>query len=81
MATPLVLDALFNTFYPQYLITGGFTTAIAKGTNAILGVFLFCMGTGMEFKTAPTALKIAVVQTTTKIGVGVGIGFLITRFF
>jgi 2-keto-3-deoxygluconate permease len=81
MIIPLILGALINSFYPQILEIGGFTTAMAKGANSILGVFLFCMGAGMEFKTAPKAIKIGIVQTATKFFVGVGIGLLITRFF
>ncbi len=54
---------------------------MAFGANAILGVFLFCMGAGMNYKTAPKAMKIGVVQTIMKLAVGIGIGLAVSHFF
>ncbi len=81
MVIPLILGALVNTFFPQILAIGGFTTAVAKNPLAILGVFLVCMGAGMDIKGAPKSIKIGVVQTLTKYGVAVLIGLLIGYFF
>ncbi|MBT3384461.1 MAG: 2-keto-3-deoxygluconate permease [Prolixibacteraceae bacterium] len=81
MVIPLIMGALINTIYPQILEIGGFTTAIARGSNAILGVFLFCMGASMEFKTAPKALKVGLVQTLSKLLVGVVLGLLVSKLF
>lgn len=81
MVVPLILGALINTFFPQILAIGGFTTAVAKNPLAILGVFLVCMGAGMDVKGAPKSIKIGVVQTLTKYGVAVAVGLLIGHFF
>jgi 2-keto-3-deoxygluconate permease len=81
MVIPLILGAVVKTFFPQFLEIGGFTTAIAKNPLAILGVFLVCMGAGMDVKAAPKALKIGVVQTVTKYGIAVVIGLLVSYFF
>ncbi|TWU31221.1 2-keto-3-deoxygluconate permease [Novipirellula artificiosorum] len=81
MVIPLILGALINTFFPQVLQIGGFTTAIATGATAIIGVFLFCMGAGMDIKAAPQAIKTGIVITSVKLAVGVAIGLLVAHFF
>ena len=81
MVIPLILGALIKTFFPEFLKIGGFTTAIAANPLAILGVFLVCMGAGMDVKAAPKALKIGIVQTLTKYGVAVAVGLLVSHFF
>jgi 2-keto-3-deoxygluconate permease len=80
MVVPLIIGALINTFAPGVLQIGGFTTAIATGATTIIGVFLFCMGAGMDLKAAPQAIKTGVVVTAVKFGVGVALGLLVARF-
>lgn len=81
MVVPLILGAIINTVSPQALQIGGFTTAIASGASAIIGVFLFCMGAGMDVKAAPKSLKTGFVLTLVKFTVGVTIGLAVAYFF
>jgi 2-keto-3-deoxygluconate permease len=81
MVIPLLLGAVIKTFFPELLKIGGFSTAIATNPMAILGVFLVCMGAGMDVKAAPRAVKIGVVQTLTKYGMAVIVGLMVGHFF
>lgn len=81
MVIPLILGTLINSFAPSILEIGGFTTAIAKGALPIIGVFLFCMGAGIELKAAPKVIKTGFVLTSVKFGVGVAIGLSVAKFF
>lgn len=81
MIIPLISGALLNTLAPEFLEIGGFVTAIADGSNALIGVFLICMGAGISYKTAPRALKRGGVITLTKFIIGVLTGVLISKLF
>ena len=80
MLVPMAMSAIITTFWPQVWQMGGFVTAIANNHNAFIGGFLICMGAGMNFRSAPKALKIGGVTTFVKFAVGVGIGLFIDRF-
>ncbi len=82
MLVPLILAALLNTFAPQSLEIGGFTSALFKhGALPLIGAFLLCMGAGISFKAAPRALLQGTTITVTKVLVGVVLGFGIEHIF
>ena len=81
MVIPLILGAIIKTFFSEFLKIGGFSTEIAINPQAILGVFLVCIGAGMDVKAAPKALKIGVFQTFTKFIIAVVVGLLVGHYF
>jgi len=82
MVIPLILGVTFNTFVPDLLNIGGFTTALFKdGATTLIGAFLFCMGAGIRVKAAPKVLKKGIAITFSKFIVAIGIGLAVDRLF
>ncbi len=83
MVVPLFLGVLVNTFFPQFLEIGGFTTALFSKTasSTILACFMFLIGSQIHFKLAPKALKKGALLITGKFIVGAGIGILVGKIF
>src|SRR5512138_3119013 len=81
MVVPLLTAALINTFFPQALNIGGFTTALFKnGAMALIGLLLVCMGAGITFRAAPKVLIRGGVLLSSKSIVTVLIGFGVAKF-
>lgn len=82
MVIPLILGAAINTFFPEALQIGGFTTALFKnGAGPLIGAFLLCMGAGISFKAAPQAIKQGGAITVTKLLVAVALGLGVQQLF
>lgn len=82
MVVPLITAALINTFFPQALNIGGFTTALFKnGAMALIGMFLVCMGAGISFKAAPRALIKGTSLLLSKYLIAVLIGLSVAKLF
>ncbi|MBP2651641.1 MAG: kdgT [Firmicutes bacterium] len=83
MIVPLFLGVLVNTFFPQFLKIGGFTTALfdAKASSTILACFMFLIGSQINFKLAPKALKKGALLITGKFIVGAVIGIFVGKVF
>lgn len=83
MVVPLFLGVLVNTFFPQFLEIGGFTTALfgPKASSTILACFMFLIGSQINFKLAPKALKKGAILISGKFIVGAGIGIFVGKVF
>lgn len=83
MVVPLFLGVLTNTFFPQFLNIGGFTTALFSKTasSTILACFMFLIGSQINFKLAPKALKKGALLIIGKFIVGAAIGIAVGKIF
>lgn len=83
MIVPLFIGVLVNTFCPQVLKIGGFTTALfdTKASSTILACFMFFIGSQINFKLAPKALKKGSLLIIGKFVVGASIGIFVGKIF
>lgn len=80
MVVPLVLGVLVNTFFPNALQIGSFTTALFKnGSSCLIAVLFLCSGAQMQFKTAGMSLYKGVVINVGKVLTGVACGVLLAK--
>jgi 2-keto-3-deoxygluconate permease len=81
MLVPLFLGAIINTFFPQALDIGSFTTALFRdGTAALLGLFFFCLGSQLDVRSTGPTLEKGITILLAKTGVGVAIGLAVAFF-
>ncbi|WP_320047969.1 2-keto-3-deoxygluconate permease [uncultured Ilyobacter sp.] len=83
MIVPMFLAALINTFCPQIVQIGSFTTAVfsSKGAASIIGVQLVCLGTQLQFREMPKVLKRGGILLGAKFLIGAVIGIFIGKVF
>lgn len=77
---PLLIGCLLNSFCPEALQIGGFTTGIATGTTALVGSLFFCLGAQLDLRCAKQAVKTGVVLVLVKYGIAVAMGLAVGHF-
>lgn len=81
MLVPLFLGATINTFYPELLDIGSFSTALFRdGTGALLGLFFFCMGAQINFKQTSATLSKGTAIFLGKATAGAVVGLLVAFY-
>lgn len=83
MIVPMFLSAFINTFFPDLLQIGSFTTAVftSTGTASILGVQLICMGAQLRIVELMQVVRRGGVLLIAKFIVGAAIGILFGKIF
>lgn len=83
MIVPMFLSALINTFFPDLLQIGSFTTAVftSAGTASILGVQLICMGAQLRIVELVQVVRRGGVLLIAKFLVGAAIGIIFGKIF
>ncbi len=83
MIVPLLVGAFLNTFFPEALQIGSFTTAVFSNAGAAtaMGIQLFCLGTTLQLKDMPKVLKRGGILLLSKFAIGAVIGIAIGKIF
>lgn len=83
MVVPMILGSLINTFIPEVVKIGSFTTATftSAGVAATIGVQLFCLGTTLQLRDMPKVMKRGGLLLISKFIIGALIGILVGKFF
>ena len=83
MIVPMLLGSLINTFLPQVVQIGSFTTATftSVGAATAIGIQLFCLGTELQLKEMPKVLKRGGILLLAKFAIGAAIGIFVGKVF
>ncbi|CAM3194792.1 2-keto-3-deoxygluconate permease [Streptobacillus felis] len=81
IVVPLIIGTLINSFFPQVLQIGSFTTAIVKGVGPLVGAFLLFLGGTISLKSTPKSIVRGFVIITTKVLVAVALGLVVAKVF
>ncbi|AOT69282.1 2-keto-3-deoxygluconate permease [Geosporobacter ferrireducens] len=83
MIVPMLIASLINTFIPQIVQIGSFTTAVftSAGAATAIGIQLFCLGTTLQFKEMPKVFKRGGILLLSKFAIGAAIGIGIGKMF
>ncbi|NLN15191.1 MAG: 2-keto-3-deoxygluconate permease, partial [Tissierellia bacterium] len=80
MVIPLLMGATLNTFAPQALEIGGFTTALFKnGATALIALFVLCNGAQINIKEAGAPLYKGIALTAVKFIIGAILGWTVGK--
>lgn len=81
MVVPMLLGAVINTFCPQIVGIGSFTTATftSAGASTAIGIQLFCLGTTLQVREMPKVIKRGGILLLSKFVIGALIGITVGK--
>lgn len=76
MIVPLLIGSFMNTFFPEALKIGSFTTATfsSAGAATAMGIQLFCLGTTLQLADMPKVVKRGGILLVSKFIIGIAVG-------
>lgn len=81
MIVPLFLGVLINTFFPDILNIGSFTTALFKnGLAVLIGLFFLAVGSQISIKSALPSVEKGLILLLAKYGIAVVFGLFVAFF-
>ncbi|GAA4479612.1 2-keto-3-deoxygluconate permease [Enteractinococcus fodinae] len=81
MIVPLFLGALINSFFPEILDIGSFTTALFRdGLPVLIGLFFLAVGSQINVKAALPSVEKGLVLLLAKYGMAVAAGLSVAFF-
>lgn len=83
MIVPLLIGSFMNTFFPEALKIGSFTTATfsSAGAATAMGIQLFCLGTTLQLADMPKVVKRGGILLVSKFIIGAAIGIAVGKMF
>lgn len=82
MVIPLLMGVTINTFFPEILMIGNFTTALFKdGASTVIALFLLCNGAQINVKEAGSSFEKGLFLTVVKVMIGAIIGLTVNSIF
>ena len=83
MVVPMVIGSIINTFIPEVVRIGSFTTATftSVGAATAIGIQLFALGTMLQLRDMPKVLKRGGLLLLSKFLIGAIIGIVVGKMF
>lgn len=80
MVVPLLFGAVIHTFWPKSAeFLGGFTGSFMTGTGAILFIFFFALGTGLDIRSTGRIARKGMTMLIAKVFLAALLGILASR--
>lgn len=80
MIYPMILGLLLNSFAPQVLNIGSFTTSLVKGSGVLVFIILLGVGAGINIKATPGVIKTGLAILVPKLAISIALGLAVAFY-